>query len=71
MALAGLQHIVHQVLSLDENTQEAFAGLNGKSLEASLVNTPLAIRISLKGHGRILNPPARPPMSAWVATLKP
>ena len=48
MGLSALQHVVHQVLDLDQNSRAAFEPLNGKSLQAGLSNSPLSVRISFE-----------------------
>lgn len=60
MSLAALQHVIHQVLNLDDQVDQAFAPLNGKSLQASLANTPLAVRISFEGSRPYLEPAGAP-----------
>ena len=56
MALAAAQHLLHAVLNADRKTGAAFAPLNGRSIEARLTNSPLAVRLCFEGGLAYLEP---------------
>ncbi|WP_420551069.1 ubiquinone biosynthesis accessory factor UbiJ [Litorivicinus lipolyticus] len=56
MALAAAQHLLHAVLNADRRTEAAFAPLNGRSIEARLSSSPLAVRLCFEGGLAYLEP---------------
>ena len=60
MALAAAQHLLHQVWKLDSNAGDAFAAVNGRSLEARLSGSPLAVRLCFEGGLPYLEPAGAP-----------